>query len=273
MDPRDRHARLKLHRRGHQGGAILPHRSIWSLRLPRGRLAGGVAVALGFTVLLLWLEPRVAEFWGWQMLWWMQALGLPGQFALPEMGELSAGLAPLSLPVPLIDTPMPATDPLTPLAHGLGALLVWVLAGWLPDNAKPATYLLRFGVIIHLVSALYFLVWPASFNHSLTSHVSSGLRQSWVLLLITPWLHLATYYLFPFALWQRLALTTLTLAYLLALAPLQYASHTALLTLAGPILMPLLHLLFGVMVPILGFVALYGWAMSWHNPNQERRSR
>jgi hypothetical protein len=29
--------------------------------------------------------------------------------------------------------------------------------------------------------------------------------------------------------------------------------------------MPLLHLLFGVMVAIIGFVALYGWAMGWAN--------
>ena len=269
MDLSDRHARLKLHRRGHPGGAILPHRSIWSLRLPRGRLATGVAIAAAFTLLLLWLQPLVAHFWGWQLVWWMQSLDLAGQFELPDLGDMS----PLSLSVPLIDATMPATEPLTPLVHGLVALSLWFLAGWLPDAGKPATYLLRFGVIIHLVSVLYFLLWPASFSHSLMSHVSSGLRQSWVLLLLTPWLHLATYYLFPFALWHRLLLTTLTMLYLLVLAPLQYASHAALLSLTGPILMPLLHLLFGVMVAILGFVALYGWAMSWHNPMQDQPAR
>ena len=267
MDPRDRHARLKLHRRGHLGGAILPHRSIWSLRLPKRRLATGVAIALGFTLLLDWAQHWIAEFWGWQLVGWMQALDLPGQFTLPQLGESSL----LALPVPLIDAAMPATDPLTPLAHGLGALAVWVLAGWLPDSGRPATYLLRFGVLIHMVSVAYFLLWPASFGHSLMGHVSSGLRQCWALLLFTPWLHLATFYLFPFALWHRIALTVLTMAFLCLLAPLLYASHAALIYLAGPILMPLLHLLFGVMVQILGLVALYGWAMSWHDPTPERR--
>ncbi len=262
MLPRDRHARLKLHRHGHLGGAILPHRSIWSLRLPRRRMAFGVSIALAFTLLLTSAQPAIAEFWGWQMVAWMEALGLAGQFAAPPVGEPSLA----SMPVPLIDALMPATDRRSPLAHGLAAVAVWIVVGWLPDSARPATYLLRFAALIHGASALYFYFWPASFVHSLISHVASGLRQTWALLLLTPWLHLFTYYLFPFPPWYRVALTALTLAFLCALAPLQYATHTALLVLAGPILMPLLHLLFGVMLPILGIVALYGWAMSWHDP-------
>ena len=99
--------------------------------------------------------------------------------------------------------------------------------------------------------------------HSLVGHTDDGLRQIWTLMLLTPWMHLATYYLFPFALWQHAALSAATLLWLALLAPVQYALHAALLQRFGPVVMPLLQLLFGVMVPILGFVALYGWAMSW----------
>ncbi len=257
------HLRGRL--RGHRGGAILPHRSIWSLQLPRHRLAVGVLIALGFTGLLALAQPMLASAWGRQMVWWMQALGLPGQFAQPDL----AGLDLFSLPVPLIDVALPDLGWVDLAAHALGCVVLWVLAGWLPDSAKPGAYLLRFAVLIHSASVLYFALWPASFPHSLISHVGGGLRQAWTLLLLTPWLHLCTYYLFPFALWQRPALTAVTLLYLALLAPLQYASHAALLVLMGPVVMPLLQLLFGVMVPILGLVALYGWGMSWHDPSRK----
>ena len=246
----------------HRGGLVLPHRSIWSLRLPKRRLACGLLIALAFTLLLALGEQAIAAAWALQLVWWMQALDLPGQFTLPPAGTASL----FSLPVPLIDVHlrdagMPATA-----THGLAAVVLWALAGWLPDSAKPAAYLLRFALLIHAAAILYFLCWPARFPHPLSSHIEGGLRQCWSLMLVTPWLHLCTYYLFPFAAWQRVALTAVTLLFLFVLAPLQFASHAALVYLLGAIMMPLLFLLFGVMVPLLGLVALYGWGMSWHDP-------
>ena len=264
MRRRYRFTHLRLDRRGHRGGAILPHRSIWSLQLPERRLTDGVLIALAVTLALAWLQPWIATFWGEQLVWWMHALELPGQFAGAVIGETAL----FSIPVPMIDVQSRDTSAFGPAAHALAAVAVWALAGWLPDSAKPAAFLLRFGVLIHAASVLYFLLWPASFPHSMIGHTGGGLRQTWALMLLTPWLHLCTYYLFPFAVWQRVALTALTLMFLFVLAPLQYASHAALLYQFGLILMPLLHLLFGVMVPILGFVALYGWGMSWHDPSQ-----
>lgn len=265
MPPSEHHAHLQLQHGGDGAGVILPHRSIWSLRLPKRRLAGGVLIALAFTLALAWAQPWVATFWGQQLVWWMQSLALPGQFTGAVLGEPDL----FSLPVPMIDVHLRAEGRFGVVAHALAAVVVWVVAGWLPDGAKPAAFLLRFGALIHGASVLYFLLWPGSFPHSLISHTGGGLRQTWALMLLTPWLHLFTYYLFPFAVWQRVAVTALTLAFLFVLAPLQYATHAALLYLSGLIVMPLLHLLFGVMLPILGFVALYGWGMSWHNPTQK----
>ncbi len=256
VDPR------RLHLRGHRGGAIGQHRSIRSLRLPLGRLAQGIAMAAGFSLLLALLQPAIALAWGHSLLWWMQALNLPGQFALPPM----AGLGLFSLPVAVLDVRLPGNGPLGLAAHALVVVAVWTAAGWLPDAARPGAYLLRMAALIHGASVLYFAVWPGSFVHSATSHVGGGLRQIWALMLLTPWVHLATFYLFPFRAWQRLAVTAVTLAYLALLGPLLYASHAALLLSLGLVVMPLLHLLFGVMVPILGMVALYGWGMGWHDP-------
>jgi len=256
IDPR------RLHLRGHRGGAIGQHRSIRSLRLPLGRLAQGITIAAGFSLLLALAQPGIAQAWGHCLLWWMQALDLPGQFAPPPMD----GLQLFSMPVAVIDVQLPANSPLGLAGHALVVVAVWVAAGWLPDAARPGAYLLRMAVLIHGAAVLYFAVWPASFMHSAASHVGGGLRQTWALMLLTPWVHLATFHLFPFRAWQRMAVTAVTLAYLAVLGPLLYASHAALLLSLGLVVMPLLHLLFGVMVPILGMVALYGWAMSWHDP-------
>ncbi len=257
-----------LQQRGHRGGEILPHRSIWSLRLPRARLAGGALIAVAFTLLLAWAQPWVTLAWGGQIVWWMQVLELPGHFAVNE----NAAPNLFSPPVPMIDLQLRDMGPLGPLTHALAAVSLWIVAGWLPDHAKPAAFLLRFALLIHGASVLYFLLWPASFPHSLISHTGGGLRQIWALMLLTPWIHLCIYYLFPFAAWQRLAVTALTLGYLALLAPLLYATHVALLHLLGLIVMPVLHLLLGVMLPIIGFVALYGWAMSWHDPARAERA-
>ena len=270
-----RHERAR--RRGHRGGAILPHRSIWSLHLPWHRLATGLLIALGYTGLLALLQAPLAAFWDWQLLAWLQGLGLVGPVQAADLALLDPADASLfSLPMQQVDLAMSDVGSVGLAAHGLACVALWVAAGWLPDPAKPGAYVLRFAVLIHGASVLYFGLWPGSFTHSLGGHVSAGLRQSWMLLLLTPWLHLCTYYLFPFALRQRLAVTAVTLLYLALLAPLQYTTHALVLVWAGPVLMPLLHLLFGVMVPILGLVALYGWGMSWHNPQPEpgvRRAR
>ena len=63
--------------------------------------------------------------------------------------------------------------------------------------------------------------------------------------------------------WKRFPLTRL-LCWLLAL-------HALVLHHAGLLAMPLLHLLFGVMVAIIGFVAIYGWAISLANARTLRR--
>ena len=270
-----RHARER--QRGHRGGAILQHRSIWRLHLPRQRLAVGLLIALGYTGLLALLQAPLAAFWDWQMLAWLQGLDLTGPVLAADLAMADpVALRLFSLPVPQVDLAMSDVGNIGLAAHALACVVLWVAAGWLPDSAKPGAYVLRFAVLIHAASVLYFSLWPGSFSHSLGGHVSAGLRQSWLLLLLTPWLHLCTHYLFPFPLWQRLALTGVTLLYLALLAPLQYTTHAVLLVLAGPVLMPLLHLLFGVMVPILGLVALYGWGMSWHDPlgkPEARRAR
>lgn len=232
---------------------------MWRLQLPLLRLWVGLGLAVGLTWLALLARPWVAQAWASAMVWWLQALELPGQFEVQGRG----GDSLLSLAVPYIDVQLDDPGSWMSLWHGLIALAVWWAAGRMSDAAKPVAYLLRFAVLVHGAAVLFFMCWPASFPHSVALHISSGLRQAWHLMLLAPWIHLATYYLFPFAVWQRVLLTLLTWGFLFVLTPLQYALHVALVHQMGMLILPLLHLLFGVMLAIIGFVALYGWAMSW----------
>lgn len=254
---------MRLRRRGHLGGAILPHRSIWRLNLPLRRLLLGSTLALGYTLLLALVQDVVAEGWINAVLWWLQSLGVPGQYG---GGVGMDGPFLLAQPVPLLLPDLPETH-LGQLGwHALVLLLLWVGSAYLPDAARPLGYLVRFGVLMHACTLVFFAGWHEVFPHTVYSHVAANLRQSWLLMLLTPWLHLATFYVFPFGVWRQAALTGLTLLWLLLFSPLQYALHAALLAQTGLVLMPLLHVLFGVVLSILGMVALYGWAMGWQDP-------
>lgn len=247
--------------RGARGGRVQMHRSIWGLHLPPHRLAGSVLLALVLTALLVLLRPAIAALWSTELLWWVTRMELSGRFAaITEHGVL-----PFQIATPTITLFVSAPLPTTLMFNAIGVIAAWWLAGLLPDVARPGCYLLRLAAVIHGAAVLFFWIWPASFPHSVNEHIGNGLQQCWALMLLAPWIHLCTYYLFAVTWAQRLTLTLLTWAYLFVLAPLLFALHALVLHAWGPLAMPLLHLLFGVMVTIIGFVALYGWAMGWAN--------
>ena len=247
--------------RGVRGGRVQMHRSIWGLHLPPHRLAGSVALALVLTALLVVLRPAIAAWWSAELLWWVDRMELSGRFT--DITE--HGLLPFQIATPTVAIFTSAPLPTTLMFNAIGVVAVWWLAGWLPDVARPGGYLMRFAAVIHGAAVLFFWIWPASFPHTAHEHIGNGLQQCWALMLLAPWIHLCTYYLFAVTWGQRIALTALTWAYLFLLAPLLLALHALVLHAWGLLAMPLLHLLFGVMVAIIGFVAIYGWAMSWAN--------
>ncbi|MDB5894091.1 MAG: hypothetical protein JWQ88_1622 [Rhodoferax sp.] len=243
------------------GGRALPHRAMRNIAMPMGRLFGSLALALALTCAVLALRPWIALAWETELLWWIHSLGLPGQF-----GPASTAMPGLmGLPVPTLGLALPAYDAGAAFSQALAVGVVWWCMAWLPDEAKPVAFFVRLAALIHGFAVLFFILWPASFSHSVQTHVGSGMRQAWYLMLLTPAIHLATYYLFPFAMWQRALLSLVTLLFLFVFTPLQYALHLALVERLGLIVMPVLHLLFGVMMVIIGFVALYGWAMGWRS--------
>lgn len=247
--------------RGARGGRVLMHRSIWGLHLPRQRLVQSMLLAIALTAVMVLLRETIATLWSGELLWWVQRLELAGRFS----GITEHGLLPFQIATPTVNLFVSAPRATTLQFNAIGVVAVWWLAGLLPDVARPGSYLLRFAAIIQGAAVLFFWIWPASFPHSVAEHIGNGLQQCWALMLLAPWIHLCTYSLFAVTWVQRVALTLLTWGYLFLLAPLLFALHALVLNAWGLLAMPLLHLLFGVMVAIIGFVAIYGWAMSWAN--------
>ncbi|MFM2052339.1 MAG: hypothetical protein RL456_376 [Pseudomonadota bacterium] len=257
----------ELKHRGHRGGRILPHRSIWGLHLPRRRLMQSVLLAVALTAVIVALRETLATVWAEQLVWWIQRLELAGRAS----AVLEHGRSPLQIATPEVDLFLGVPDTTTLMFNAIGVVALWWGSGHLPDTARPGAYLLRFALLIHGAAVLFFWIWPASFPHSVGEHIGNGLQQCWALMLLAPWIHLCTYYLFGVNWMQRLSVTLLTWAHLFLLAPLLYALHALVLHHTGVLAMPLLHLLFGVMVAIIGFVAIYGWAMGWANTRSLRK--
>lgn len=243
-----------------------PHRAMRSVPVSVRRVLAGVALAALFTGALASIQGWVASAWTGQFAWWMHQLDIPltGGTRLDDTHTLWL------LPVAHFELPLRVVAAWAPWAHALVSLAVWWGAGRLPDAARPAMYLLRFAVLLHGCAIVYFLLWPGSFQYSVFQHTSGGFRQMWALMLLVPWLHLLIYYPLPYSFQNRVLLTLATLVYLGILTPLLYAVHAALIHVLGLIVMPLLELLFGGMLAIIGAVALYGWAMSWTPLPQEQ---
>ncbi len=142
-------------------------------------------------------------------------------------------------------------------------LAIFALSFSIGDQYVPLRYLLRLVVMIQSTALFCFAVFPATFPYTATSHIHDGLLLTALLLVLIPWLHALTYYVFGFSVFQKIALTSLTLIYFLVLAPVQYLLHAWLLHHLSLVLLPILYLLFGVLLDMLMLVALYAWAMSW----------
>ncbi len=276
--PPSARALMHLRRRGHRGGAIRPHRALWHVELPAGRVAGALALALAWSLALMALRPLLSQAWSALMLGMLQPLALPGRFApAPDSPPADAARwlhspqalvdwlasTPWAMPVPQLALQLPATGTPALAAYAVLVLLAWLVAGRLPQALRALADLLRLVALVLMATLAVLAVSADGLAHGAAEHLGGGLRQMWWLMLATPWLHLVIHYLLPWRWRDRLALTAMTLAWLALLAPLLYTSHALALALLGSAVLPLLHLLGGLLPALAGVVALYTWAMGW----------
>lgn len=235
------------------------HRSLAKLRFPGSRwlhvtllpavLSAGVWIA----------SDELVQAWAWLLNRGMALLGLNGVIqALP-----THRLRWESPAMVLADIPAAAPSSEQLIAGGLITATLLVLSFLVSAERVPTRYLLRALMLCHGSAVVFFGLFSARLPYSLDDHVAAGLTMAWMFMLLIPWMHAASFYVFGFGIWRKLALTLLTLAHLALFVPAQYLFHIALVQTYSLLQLPLLYLLAGVLLDVFVFISLYAWAMSW----------
>ncbi|HYW31435.1 MAG TPA: hypothetical protein VE869_08020 [Gemmatimonas sp.] len=245
---------------GHRGGRIAPHRAMIGLEIS-GWLVVDLLVlpAMFMTAVFVSLD-SLLDFWRWALDFARVPLGLPGVVAtrVVEVG-------PVAVAVPYY-----TTESLWPSALDMrsGWIVVAVLAllgVLMRGRLTPIGYFLRALSVIQLTAQVWFTFAAPPFTYALSQYVAGLLVCGVVILLLAPLLVAFTYFIFDFPLWQKLLLASLLLLHLAVFLPLQAMVHAWIVHRASLLAMPMLFLVFGVLLDVFVYVALYGWGMSWRS--------
>lgn len=199
--------------------------------------------------------------WHWMLEGLRAFLGLPGVVAT-RVVELAPFLT-VAVPHLTAETLWPDARALT-----VGWVTTALLAAagvLLRGRFVPVGYLLRALAVIQLSAQLFFTVTPPPFPYSLATYQAGFLACGVIVLLLVPFLVGATFFVFGFSLVRKLALVGMLLAHLAVLFPLQSVIHVWWIWHGSYLAMPVLFLVFGLLLDVFVYVALYGWGMSWRS--------
>jgi len=249
-----------LRRRGVRGGRIAPHRAMIGLEVSRWLLVDLVVLPAAFAVAMFVALEYILAGWREMFAWLQGPLGMNG------IAVRVAELAPnLFVPIPYY-----TTDAMWPTSGQLigGWIVVGALAlagVFLRGRALPIAYLLRGIAIVQLSAQVWFTIAEPPFAYTLPSYMSGLLLCGVVILLLAPFLVALTFFIFDFPLWNKVLLATMLLAHLAVMLPLQATVHAWIISRTSLLAMPVLFLVFGVLLDVFVYVALYGWGMSWRS--------
>lgn len=248
--------------RGVRGGVIAQHRAMVQLRATPWLFADLLLLPAALTLGVFAALESLMGLWRSMLEFMREFLDLPGTVAT-RVVELAPYLT-VAVPHLTIDTVWPDRRALT---IGWLVTAVMALAGiLLRGRFTPAAYLLRALAVIQLSAQLFFAFTPPPFAYSLPVYHSGFLACGVVILLLIPFLVGATFFVFGFSLWRKLALVLTLLVHLAVLFPLQSMVHVWWIWHGSFLVMPLLFLVFGLLLDVFVYVALYGWGMSWRTP-------
>lgn len=235
------------------------HRSLARLRFPRVRWLHVLLLPTLLSAAVWLASDELVRAWAYFLNRSIEILGLNGVVqALP-----THRLRWDSPAMVLTDIPAAAPSQMQLLAGALIAAALLLLSFIVNTDRVPTRYVLRAVTLCHGSAVVFFGLFNARLPYSLNDHVAAGLTMAWMFMLLVPWMHAASFYVFGFGLWRKLALTALTLLHLALFAPAQYLFHIALVQNFSLLQLPLLYLLAGMLLDIFVFIGLYAWAMSW----------
>lgn len=144
----------------------------------------------------------------------------------------------------------------------LATSTLFFLSFFIKHAYTPFKYFLRFFMMIVWCTALYFYIAPHSFPYDIAIYTKSGFLQILALLLATPWIYCFTYYVYGYRFVSKIAITALTLNYLIILAPFQYLLNAFLIHQFSLMMMPVLYFFTGLLMNIISIVAFYAYGIS-----------
>ena len=250
-----------LARLGIRGGRIAPRRAMIGLK-PTPYLVVDLLLLPAIFALAVFVGlDRVTLAWRAVMDALRVPLGL-GDVITTSVVELLPGLT-VALPTYPAGGAWPTAYDLR--TGWIVTAVLAVLGMLMRGRFTPLGYLLRSLAILQLSAQVWFSLAEPPWPYSLATYGTGLLSTGVVILLLIPFLVAATFFIFDFRLWQKVALTTLLLVHLAVLFPLQATLHVWIVHRASFLAMPVLFLVFGVLLDVFVYVALYGWAMSWRS--------
>ncbi len=246
-------------RRGARGAIIPKHRAMIQLAWTPRRAARAVVLALaGFLAVVAGL-PVIGRLWGRLLGWLVPAIGGPAELGWHTV-DVGTVLR-IGVPYPLFQGPWP--EPRHWVVVG-GATVLTLLASFLvPARFLPARYFLRFVAAVQAVSLGYFAFASPPFPYPLPGYIAGLLTAGMAVLALVPVALGFGFYIFDHSLPRQLALTAMIVGHLAVLLPLQGLLHAYLTARLSLLVQPPLFFIFGLLVEVVVFVGLYGWAMSW----------
>ena len=252
--------------RGSAGRAIKMHRAMRTMELQRGDILSAFLLPVIFDAMLALFTPTLIEFWHNVVAWWVSWLGYD-----VAVGARMTDLGPVDIWFPNIEFAVSAPTPLIWWVTLIITVVTWLVTLVIPrDRYLPLIYLLRALVLLQWSALAFFGFFPASIPTEMHSYMSSGLASAYILIMLVPWIHGLTFYVFDFGIARKVLLTVITLAYLMIFAPLQYTLHAVILNSLSVLFLPMLYILMGTFLNIYLFISFYGWGMSWLPPGVRR---
>jgi hypothetical protein len=249
----------RLQGRGVRGGVIAPHRAMVRLRPTAWLVADLVLLPLAASLGVLAALPWLLDAWRAMIVSLRGFLSLPGTVATTVYE-----LAPfLSVPVPHLTAETLWPDTRALVVGWIVTALMAVAGATIRGRFTPLAYLLRALAVLQLSANLFFTFTPPPFPYALAEYQAAFLACGVVVLLLLPFLVGATFFVFGFSLPRKVAFLGAALLHLAVLFPLQSVVHVWWIWHGSYLAMPVLFLVFGLLLDVLVYVALYGWAMSW----------
>lgn len=242
-----------------------PHRAITPLRITPYLVAQAIVLPVALCALLAWHRHDLFDLWRDIILFWSRELGVPLVRA-PLEGRL--GSDGMALSAGAYDRPLPGLTGMAVAAATVVGLL-WASLR-MRNDSLPLKYPMRIVGVVQGFALAYFWFVPLQFPYTISRHSEELLFIGYVMMIATPVMLAAGYYLLNESLWTKVANTVAILAFFTLFIPHQVMAQAWIMYHLSVLYMPVLYICFGAVFDALVFVALYSWAMSDVSPHATR---